>query len=179
MIVHPLNSGILTLGSAVSLFADNRYQWRETYFVLFDAHDRPAAADVKAAIGELGARLEVLELQADDRGALESMTILSHGDSAGMDISYVSGEEVKEQTAELKKEWRGQNFTPDERAKADRALRANARYDIFHFEEMGDAFLDEDEDDAALDPGTLLLVLGKLCKLCHGISIDPQSGTLL
>ena len=163
----------------MSLFADSRYQWRETYFVLFDAHDRPSAADAKRAIVDLGARLEVLEVQGDANGKLESMTILSHGDSAGMDISYVSGEEVKEQIAELKKEWRGQSFTPGDRAKADRALQANARYDIFHFEEMGDSFLDSDADDAALDPGTLLLVLGRLCKLCHGISIDPQSGTIL
>ena len=163
----------------MSLFADSRYQWRETYFVLFDAKHRPATADVKRAIAEIGARLEIQEVQSDEQGGLEAMTIVSHPDSAGMDISYVSGDEVKEQLVELRKEWRGQTFTPEEKLKVDRALQANARYDIFHFEEMSDVFLDADVDDAALDPGTLLLVLGKLAKLCHGVSIDPQSGTVL
>lgn len=162
----------------MSLFADNRYQWRETYFVLFDQKNRPTAADARHAVNDLGARLEVMEVQTDANGLLESMTVLSHGDSSGMDISFVSGEEVGEQLVELRKEWLGQSFTADERAKSEQALRANARYDIFHFEEIGDGFLDDD-DDAALDPGTLLLVLGKLSKLCHGSSIDPQSGTFL
>ncbi len=31
----------------MSLFADSRYQWRETYFVLFEKKGRPKAADVK------------------------------------------------------------------------------------------------------------------------------------
>ena len=36
-----------------------------------------------------------------------------------------------------------------------------------------------DEDEGPLDPGTLLLVLSKLARLCHGEALDPQTGELL
>ena len=162
----------------MSLFADNRYQWRETYFVLFDRRHRPAAADVQRALGELKAKLQILNPQANAEGLLESLTVLSHADASGMDITFVGGDEVKEQIAELKREWRGQPFTPEEKAKADRALQANVRYDIYHFEEIGDDYW-EDSEEEMLDPATLLLVLAKLAKLSHGVGIDPQSGSVL
>lgn len=161
----------------MSLFADSRYQWRETYFVLFDKLHRPSAADVQKSLSELG-KLEIQEVQGEEAGLLESLTVLSHADAAGMDITFVVGEEVKEQIAELKKEWKGQKFTPEEQAKVQRALAANARFDIYHFEEIGDSFLDNEEDEI-LDPATLLLVLARLARLCHGVGIDPQAGTVL
>ena len=161
----------------MSLFADSRYQWRETYFVLFDRQHRPAAADVRKSLSELG-KLEIQEVQGDEAGLLESLTVLSHADAAGMDITFVTGEEVKEQITELKKEWKGQKFPPDEQAKVQRALVANARFDIYHFEEIGDSFLDNEEDEI-LDPATLLLVLARLARLCHGVGIDPQAGSVL
>jgi len=161
----------------MSLFADSRYQWRETYFVLFDRQHRPLAADVQKCLSELG-KLELHEVQGDAGGLLESLTILSHADAAGMDITFVVGEEVKEQIAELKKEWKGQKFPPDELAKMQRALAADARFDIYHFEEIGDSFMDNEEDEI-LDPATLLLVLARLARLCQGVGIDPQAGAVL
>ena len=161
----------------MSLFADSRYQWRETYFVLFDRQHRPSAADVRKSLSELG-KLEIQEVQGDAAGLLESLTVLSHADAAGMDITFVAGDEVKEQITELKKEWKGQKFPPDEQAKVQRALAANARFDIYHFEEIGDSFLDNEEDEI-LDPATLLLVLARLARLCHGVGIDPQAGAVL
>jgi len=161
----------------MSLFADSRYQWRETYFVLFDRQHRPAAAAVKKGLADLG-KMEVLDVQENENGLLESLTVISHADAAGMDITFVTGEEVKEQIVELKKEWKGQCFTPDEQAKVQRALAANSRFDIYHFEEIGDSFLDNEEGEI-LDPATLLLVLGRLAKLCHGVGIDPQAGAVL
>ena len=161
----------------MSLFADSRYQWRETYFVLFDKQHRPSAADVRKSLSELG-KLEIQEVQGEEAGLLESLTVLSHADAAGMDITFVVGEEVKEQIVELKKEWKGQKFTTEEQAKVQRALAADARFDIYHFEEIGDSFLDNEEDEI-LDPATLLLVLARLARLCHGVGIDPQAGTVL
>lgn len=161
----------------MSLLADCRYQWRETYFVLFQRKHRPKAADVKRALAELGSRIEVHELTADPEGYLESLTVVSHADAAGMDITYVEGEEVREQLAELRKQWKRRPAEPRERAHMQRALAADARYDVYHFEEMSD--FPEDEEDGPLDPGTLLLVLAKLARLCHGEAFDPQSGELL
>jgi hypothetical protein len=81
---------------------------------------------------------------------------------------------VGEQIAELKKEFRGAKFSEDEQVKFEYLLKCNARLDVYHFQHVDDA-----EDDDGLDPGSLLLVMGKLSKLCHGVSIDPQSGALL
>jgi hypothetical protein len=163
----------------MSLFADNRYQWRETYFVLFEDKHRPTAAAVEKVLAELGSKIELSDSVADDDGLLESLTILAHADSAGMDVIYVDGDEVQEQLAELKREWKGQMLAGGDRSLFDRLAKCNARYDVFHFEELGDSFLDENDDEGALDPATLLLVLGKLARLCHGIAIDPQSGPLV
>ena len=161
----------------MSLFADSRYQWRETYFVLFDHNRRPRASEVEQALAELGPRLEVHEINANDSGFLESMTVLSHADAAGMDITYVEGEEVKEQIVQLRQEWKGKRPDQKEKPHLARALHADARFDVFHFEEV--SLLPDEEDDGFLDPGTLLLVLNKLAKLCHGEALDPQTGELL
>jgi hypothetical protein len=161
----------------MSLFADSRYQWRETYFVLFQRTHRPKAVDVKKSLAELGSKIEILHLQATKEGLLESMTVLSHADAAGMDVTFVTGDEVKEQLAEVKDEWQSRKLDPDEKLKLARLLSADARYDVFHFEEVTD--FPADEDEGPLDPGTLLLVLSKLAQLCHGQSLDPQSGELL
>ena len=41
------------------------------------------------------------------------------------------------------------------------------------------SLIPDEEDDGFLDPGTLLLVLNKLAKLCQGEALDPQTGELL
>jgi hypothetical protein len=162
----------------MSLFSNSRYQWRETYFVLFQRKHRPKAADVKRSLAELGSRIELHEMTVDPEGYLESLTILSHADAAGMDITYVEGAEVQEQLAELRRQWKRRPAEPRERAHLERALAAEVRFDVYHFEEVSD-FSDEEEDDGPLDPGTLLLVLNKLARLCHGEAYDPQSGELV
>jgi hypothetical protein len=158
----------------MSLFEDNSYRWRETYFILFDRKHRPSASGVRGALSELGSRLEFRGEQADENGPFESLTVLAPSDAAGMDLTYISGEEVQEQIAELKKEFRGTKLSEDEQAKLDYLLKCNARLDVYHFQHVDDA-----EDDDGLDPGSLLLVMGKLAKLCHGVSVDPQSGAIL
>jgi len=161
----------------MSLFEDSRYQWRETYFVLFDKQHRPKAEDVKRILHELGPRMEIHELTANEAGMLDSMTVLSHADAAGMDITYVEGEDVKEQVLELRQQWKNKPASGKEKSHLMRALHADARFEVYHFEEFAD--LPDEEDDGPLDPGTLLLVLNKLARLCHGESLDPQTGELL
>lgn len=163
----------------MSLFADDRFQWRETYSVLFDSRRRIKVKDFEAALADLAKKIEITEVLADEEGFLESCTIFAHADSAGMDVVYIEGEEVTEQLAELRKDWRRQPFDAEEKAKAAQALLANARYDVFHFEELGDAFLDQENEDEVLDPVTLLKVLAKLTRLTNGVSIDPQAGFVL
>lgn len=161
----------------MSLFADSRYQWRETYFVLFEKKHRPKAADVKRALADIGSRIEITHLHATKDGLLDSMTVLSHADAAGMDVTFVTGEEVKEQLVEVKEEWQSRKLDAAEKQQLGRLMQADSRYDVFHFEEITD--FPSDEEEGPLDPGTLLLVLTRLAKLCHGLSLDPQTGELL
>jgi hypothetical protein len=162
----------------MSLFADDRYQWRETYFVLFEQKHRPKVEDVKRALSDLDSRISLAHVQPTKEGLLESMTVLSHADAAGMDITFVSGDEVQEQLVELKEEWQQRKLDSREKLRLQQLLKSDARFDVFHFEELSDLMADED-DDGPLDPGTLLLVLGRLAQLCRGLSLDPQSGELL
>jgi hypothetical protein len=161
----------------MSLFADSRYQWRETYFVLFDHKQRPKVADVKRVLAELAPRIEIREIAENESGQLETMTVLSHADAAGMDVTYDEGEEVKEQVLQLRQEWKGKKPSDKEKPHLARALHADARFEVYHFEEISE--IPDEEDDGPLDPGTLLLVLGKLARLCHGEALDPQTGELL
>jgi hypothetical protein len=160
----------------MSLFGDDRYQWRETYFVLFQLTQRPLAQEVVATLCQRNERHTVTDVQADEEGRFESLTLQSPEDFSAMDITLVTGEEVAEHIDELSKEIAKSTLTDDGRKKLARLHSCDARFDIYHFEQMANQTGDEDD---FLDPGSLLIVLKRLQKLCHGISIDPQSGMLM
>jgi len=158
----------------MSLFENSEYQWRETYFVLFDENSRPSAKQVESELKQLGSRYEISALRTDDEGRFESVTLLSPSDFAAMDITYISGEEVLEQIKEFGDEIKNATLTEDEIKKVAKLSKCNARFDVFHFEQVID-----DEEDEILDPGALLIVLEQLAELCDGVCIDPQSGSVL
>jgi len=158
----------------MSLFEDPRYQWRETYFVLFDEQNRPSAKQVESELKQLGSRYEITGIRTDDQDRFESITLLSPSDFAAMDITYISGEEVTEQIAEFGDEIKNATLTEDEIRKVAKLSKCNARFDVFHFEQVVD-----EEEDEILDPGALLIVLEQLAGLCNGVCIDPQSGSVL
>ena len=160
----------------MSLFENDLYQWRETYFVLFDEHTRPQASDIVKGLAELDAHFEVTNVVADEVGRLESLTLRSPEDSSAMDITHVAGEEVAEQINELLEKFAHVTLDESEREKLNFLGDCNARYDIFHFEES--SFTDN-EDEEILDPGGLLLVIERLTALCQGVGIDPQSGSFM
>jgi hypothetical protein len=159
----------------MSLFENDQYRWRETYFVLFHESKRPKSADVQRALKKLDPRYVLIDIREIEGEVFESLTLLSPDDYAAMDISYVSGEEVTEQIEELRAEMKGSALTADEKAKLRRLLECNARFDIYHFEQVVEA----DEQEEFLDPGALLNVLERLARLVDGVAIDPQSGTLM
>ena len=160
----------------MSLFGDGQYQWRETYFVLFRQSDHPMANQVVEELTRDDGRFHVSNVRADEGGRLESLTLKSPDDFAAMDISFVSGEEVSEQIEELIREISRATLTDEEREKMRRLTRCDARFDIFHFEQIPP---DDEEGDEFLDPAALLIVIERLSKLCHGIGVDPQSGSLM
>jgi hypothetical protein len=161
----------------VSLFENNLYEWRETYFVLFENEKRPLADALATALQQLGIGYIIDNLQANEAGAFEALTLHSPLDNAAMDITYIEGDEVVEQVRDLVRDMREASLTAEERAKATRLASANARFDVFHFEHLAEP--GQEDDDEAMDPGSLLLVLERLADLTQGVCIDPQTGSVI
>ena len=56
------------------------FEWRETYFVLFESSRRPLLRKVEQAVRSLGAEYEITTAEADEEGRLESLSVVSHRD---------------------------------------------------------------------------------------------------
>ena len=163
----------------MSLFENELYRWRETYFVLFDAANRPTAKQVIDTLQEVNERYQIGDARQDEAGRLEALTILSPDDNAAMDISYVTGEEVQEHTHELVEEMSGL-VSKKELARLKKLPEFDARLDVFHFEQLSfEGPGDDEEMEEFMDPGSLLIVLEKLARLTSGIGVDQESGSLI
>ena len=154
----------------MSLFENSEYRWRETFFILFRLENRPQAEDVKALFDTFSDRCQPGKVIADLEGRFESVTIIAPDDFAGLDVTFITGEDVADQVGEFLADF--QPLGKEEMQQAAAIAECNARYDIYHFEHSS---AEEDEGEM-LDPGALLLVLEGLAKLCQGNIIDPQSG---
>jgi len=162
----------------MSLFEDQHYRWRETYFVLFDSGKRPALERVKHSLSALKQHYTLSNESADKKGRFESLTLLAPDDFAALDICYVGGEEVLEQGTQLAKEIKFTLYDPSDQAKLKRLGKYDGRFDVLHFEQITEVS-EEDDQEEMLDPSAVLIVLGALAKLTDGIAIDPQSGILM
>ncbi len=158
----------------MSLFENDSYCWRETYFVLFREANRPSVDTMRAALQSLGS-FEIQQVSGDAAGRFESATVIAPADYAAMDITFVGGEDVAEQTEQLLKDLDLSGLPDDEEDKTDRLRDADARIDIYHFEKVASG----DEEEGNLDPMSLLMVMQVLVSLCEGVGVDPQSGSLV
>ncbi|HEY1600321.1 MAG TPA: hypothetical protein VGG64_12005 [Pirellulales bacterium] len=160
----------------MTMFETESFQWRETYFVLFRSSQRPTLTKVEATLKALGSHYQLADLQADENGLFESLTLLSPDDFSALDISFLAGEDVQEQVATLVDEMPPGETT--DATKLSQLSKSDARFDIMHFEQMVENS-EGDEGDDMLDPSTLLIVLDALTELTGGVGIDPQSGSLM
>ncbi len=164
----------------MSLFENDEYQWRETYFILFDEAKRPLAAEMQRRLKKLDPRYEIRDVRADEQGRFESLTLFSPDDYAAMDISFLGGDEVVEQTAALIGELLKVASGDEEKRRIRQLAQHRCRFDVYHFEQL--VFVgresEEDEDDF-MDPGALLIVMEKIAKLCDGVVVDPQANAIL
>lgn len=161
----------------MSMFENNQYRWRETYFVLFDSRNRPTLQAVEQVLSGLDDRYDLANLSADEDGRFDSLTLLSPDDFAALDICYTSGIEVLEHCATLSDEMERAAGDAEEAAVARRVKTCDARFDVLHFEQIPES--SAEEEDEILDPSALLLVLGALAHITGGMAIDPQAGTVL
>ena len=162
----------------MSMFENDHFHWRETYFVCFDAAARPKLKAVEKLVATLSGRFDITNSVADEAGRFESLTVVSPDDFSAMDICYLEGEEVLEQGVLLAEELQSVGCQPDDRETAQRILQCTGRFDVLHFEQIFDS-QDSDDPDEMLDPSALLEVLDALEKLVGGIAIDPQGGTMV
>lgn len=167
----------------MSTFENDDYQWRETYFVFFDESRRPSLEKIEEALSLSNGRCELRNQRADEQGQVISLSIVCPDDFSAIDVSYLSGEEVIEQANLLYDEFSAAaEGDPETAERLQRLLKVNARFDVLHFEQMGDRFGlegDPDEDmEVMLDPAALLGALEALVELTGGIGVDPASGEL-
>ncbi len=158
----------------MSLFGNDKYKWRETYFVLFRRSDHPSVEDLANAL-ETGNN-KVTNVNGDGEGRFESATVQSSEDFSGMDVTFVAGDEVRDHVQELLNDFAKQTLSSEDHEKLNLLGECDSRFDIFHFEEVKNSSNDEEE---SLDPGALLLVIEQIVYLCKGVGIDPQSGSLI
>lgn len=163
----------------MSMFEDLQYRWRETYFVLFDSGNWPTLETVEQVLSALNDHYLLSNLNADDSGRFESLTLLSPDDFSALDICYTGGAEVLEQGATLAEEMERAACETGQQIPLKRIRRCDGRFDVLHFERVPELHEEDDESDEILDPSALLLVLGALAKITGGIAIDPQAGTIL
>ena len=88
----------------MSLFKDGQFVYRDTFFVYFQQSDRPTAEQVQAVLAELGDKYECGELRQSD-GKFESISVRSPQDYSAMDITFVAGDEVREQVKDMMNEF--------------------------------------------------------------------------
>ena len=163
----------------MSLFEQPDYEWRETYFVLFDHQKLPDPDSFQEQLTTLGRKFEVSPARCREDGSLESLTVYAHADFAAMDITCVAGEEVVTQLPELLDELRPNCESDDEHTKLERIAQCTGRIDIYHFEKKGGAAGDGEDEMEFMDPGGVLMVLDKIAEICDGIIVDPQTSSLM
>lgn len=165
----------------MSLFENDEYQWRETYFILFPEKKHPSADLVRKTLQRLNSRYQIHDVRADENDRFESLTLESSDDYSAMDISLVRGDEVVEQTAELIKELLKSASTPQEKKQIQNLANYHCRFDVYHFEQLVFTGRDEEgsEEDDFMDPGALLTVMERVAGLCEGVIVDPQANVIL
>ena len=226
----------------MTLFEDDRYNWRETYFVYFESSHRPKLTEVRRALKISAPLLSILDSKAESQGHLVAMTIASYENHAAMEMVYREGNDVLLEAQHLVRSLK-EEATPKELAQLQKIVRCKTRFDIHHFEQTagtgvfqvkklpelkfskqtaslvdrGDVFLkalgqdtpskekfhfdpnsynqcrharledmdisDRDSMDTGelerIDPEMLVTVLEILCRISHGVVVDPASGMVL
>jgi hypothetical protein len=161
----------------MSLFDNDLYQWRETYFVYFRQKDRPTLGRIEACLKKSGQRLRHEGERADEDDQFESITLFAPDSNSAMDVACVADGDVAEACESLIGEINSEAGLedPEGLAKLD---GCDGRLEVMHFEEMVEyPDLGEDEMEEMLEPTALLGVLGALAESCNGVAVDPQTGT--
>ena len=131
----------------MSTFDDDRYQWRETYFVLFDPAKKPLLHDIRTALDSMFRSLHVRESLADEQGRIESLSVASYDDLAATDLVYQCGDHVVAETNAVTEAMLLSKVSPKNRAKIEKAGKCRAKLEVLHFEQMEPIRHSESQED--------------------------------
>ena len=125
------NSTIIRI---MTLFDDDRYDWRETYFVYFESSHRPKLPDVRRALKVYAPFFNILNSQADPDGHLAEMTVASYEDHAALEIVYREGNDILDEARYLVQSLKNE-ASEEERVQFQKIVHCKARFDVHHFEQ--------------------------------------------
>jgi hypothetical protein len=162
----------------MSLFDDPNYRWRDTFLVLFDDEQRPTIELALSAIQKIG-KFEMQNFSESESRHIESMTITSNVDLVGLEIFYVAGAEVVEETEALVLELTEDALLLGNEDSLTQLSTANARFDILHFEQITENANEPSDDNELMDPGSLLAVTAALASLVNGVAVDPSAASFV
>ena len=121
----------------MTLFDDDRYDWRETYFVCFESTHRPKLPEIRRALKTYAPFFTILDSKAEPDGNLIEMTIASYENHAALEIVYRDGKEVMTEIQHLAHSLR-KEATAGELAKLQKIAQCKIRLDVHHFEQTAD-----------------------------------------
>jgi len=129
LVVHLLHFALM------SLYDDDRYTWRETYFVLFDdLRRRPLLDELRRELQLYGKTLKILAGQANGEGRLRQLTVASYEDHSALEIIFRQGAKVAAETDSLLRILE-KGCTPKERERLRLVKQWSTKLDVLHFEQ--------------------------------------------
>ena len=124
----------------MTLFDDNRYDWRETYFVYFESSYRPKLTEVRRALRIHAPFLNILDYKTESEGSIVSMTIASYEDHAALEIVHREGNEVIAEAQRLAFSLK-KDASEEENLKLQKIVQYKMRVDVHHFEQTADTHI--------------------------------------
>lgn len=120
----------------MSLFEDDRYTWRETYFILFKPGRRPQMTTILKGLERIIPSLRIRDSQCDERGVLEMLSVISLDDNAGLDIVHQEGDSVVREIEALVEDMQQQTTTLKSIDLLENARFYEAKLELMHFEQL-------------------------------------------
>ncbi len=119
----------------MSLYDDERYTWRETYFVLFDdLRRRPRLEDLRRELQPYRETLQILDAVSNSEGRLRKLTVASYEDHSALEIVFRQGANVvAEMDALVQILEKGCSTKEKERLHA--VKHWSLKFDVLHFEQ--------------------------------------------
>ena len=119
----------------MSLYNDDRYTWRETYFVLFDdLRRRPLLDELQRELKQYGKTLKILDGTANPEGRLRTITVASYEDYSALEIVFRYGAKVAAETDALVRTLE-KGCSPGERERLRHVKQWPTKLDVLHFEQ--------------------------------------------